>query len=96
MLQYTVYSSVQIVDRRSCRVWLIDSVLSPPLELLDPEVNTWMCMSSIAMDLLKPLMNLFGQASFLPDRLDHCSLLEFAHLTLKDIVNGSQTGRVDD
>jgi hypothetical protein len=95
MPPYAQYISVQITDRRSSRALLIDIVVSPALEVLDREVNTWECLDSIAIDCLKPLVNLFGQASFLPEKLDHRSLLEFAHLTLKDAVNGSQTDRVD-
>jgi hypothetical protein len=73
MPQYTVYIGVQIVDRRPSRAWLIGNVLSPALELLDPEVTTCECVSSIAIDYRKALMNLFGQESFLPEKLDHCS-----------------------
>jgi hypothetical protein len=96
MPQYTQYISAQIVDQRSSRAWLIDNVLSPALELLDPEANSWTCVSSIAIDCLKLLMNLFGRASILPKKPDYRSLLEFVHLMSKEAVNGSQTERVDD
>jgi hypothetical protein len=69
--------------------------MSPAVEVLDREVNTSECISSIAMDCLKPPINRFGQISFLSEEPDRRSLLEFAHLTLKVIVNGSQMERVD-
>jgi hypothetical protein len=77
-------------------MWLIDNVLSLAPELLNPEVSTWECVSSIAIDCLKPLMNSSGQAPFPPEKPDRRSLLKFARLMLKDVVNGPQTDRVDE
>jgi hypothetical protein len=59
--------SVQIVDRWSSRVWLIDDGISPAPELLNSEANTWECVSVIAIDPLKPLINFFWP-SILPSR----------------------------
>jgi hypothetical protein len=95
MPQYTQCISIQIVDPWSPRAWLIDNIFSPAFELLGPEENTWECVGSIAIDCPNPLINLFDQASFVPEKLDHRWLLEFAHLTLNDAVNGFQTDRVD-
>jgi hypothetical protein len=40
-------------------------------------------------------MNVFGKASFLPEKLNYGLLLELAHLVLKDVINGFQMGKVD-
>jgi hypothetical protein len=61
-------------DRQSSRAWLIDNVLLSALELLDPEVDTWECLSSIARDSLKPHMKLVGPASFLPEEREETDL----------------------
>jgi hypothetical protein len=47
------------------------------------------------MDCLKSVVNVIGQASFLPEKLDHSSLLELAHLTLKDMKQWLEMVKVD-
>jgi hypothetical protein len=89
MLEHAQYIGVQIVDRRSSLVSLIDNLISSAPELLDPVIDAWKCVSSIAIDCLSSLMNLFGWAFFLPEKLDHRSLLEFAHLALEDVKDSS-------
>jgi hypothetical protein len=73
----------------------MDTVFLPGLASLDPEVNNWQCVSGITMDYLKSIMNVRGQASILPARLDYDPLLELAHVMLKDVVNGFQMGKLD-
>jgi hypothetical protein len=41
-------------------------------------------------------MNRFGRASFLPEKLDHRSLLEFAHLALDDVTDSSHMIKGDE
>jgi hypothetical protein len=40
-------------------------------------------------------MNCLRQASFLPEKFNHRSLLVFAHVTLRDVTAGSQTTESD-
>jgi hypothetical protein len=40
-------------------------------------------------------MDIRGQASFLPEKFDHNSLLELVNPTLKAAINGFQKGKID-
>jgi hypothetical protein len=40
-------------------------------------------------------MSGLSQASFFPEKLDYSPLLELAHLTSKNVINASQTDKVN-
>jgi hypothetical protein len=68
-------------------VWLVANSLSPAPELLDPEVHTWECVSSRAIDRLKSGVNTVGWIFCLPEKFDDRALLNLAHLTLGSVEN---------
>jgi hypothetical protein len=51
-------------------------------------------MSRISIDYLKSGVNVFDQASFPPEKLDQNSLLELAHMILKDFISGFPMDKV--